>query len=154
MTTTYMSAEPALDASLNRFPVGLRMRVAYPEFDVELTLISQSQLCFQIKEWPFATIEIVSIDVVPLGHDIFVVSWREKNGAMVVNVQDYGRRVIHAYVTMADGIFMRMIGAMTITRAAVGFGLEATESHADGSLPTNPFPTEAAPTVVEVVNTI
>jgi len=111
-------AEPALlDPSLDRFPVGLKMRVSYPDFAVELTLIARRQLCFHIADGPFATIEIVPIDVVPLGQDIFVVSWREKNGATVVNVQDYGRLVVHAYVTMRDGRFIQMAGGMTITRA-------------------------------------
>jgi hypothetical protein len=154
MTTTYIPEEPSSDASMDRFPVGLRMRVSYPEFEVELTLISPRQLCFHIKEGPFATIEIVSIDVVPLGHDIFVVSWREKNGATVVHVQDYGRRVIHAYVTMADGLFMQMAGAMTITRAAVGVDLVATDCPTEGASPTDPLSIEMAPMVVEMVNKI
>jgi len=54
---------PAL--SIERFPIGLEMDVAYPEFQVSLTLLSAAQLKFEIKDGPFARTEIVAIHVVP-----------------------------------------------------------------------------------------
>lgn len=67
--------------SIDRFPVGLEMDVSYPNFQVSLGLLSATQLKFEIKEGPFARIEIVDIQVVPLGNGIFAVSWQEKDGA-------------------------------------------------------------------------
>lgn len=107
---------PAL--SIERFPIGLEMDVAYSEFQVSLTLLSATQLKFEIKDGPFARTEIVAIHVVPLGNGMFAVSWQESSGASVVNVQDYDRRVVHSYATLPDGSFMRMEGPITVTRPA------------------------------------
>jgi len=103
---------------IKHFPVGLEMDVSYPDFRVGLTLLSTSQLKFEIKEGPLRHTEIVDIHVVPLGNSIFVVSWQEKDGATVTNVQDYDRGLIHSHATLSDGRFLRMTGTITVTRAA------------------------------------
>jgi predicted SnoaL-like aldol condensation-catalyzing enzyme len=100
------------------FPVGLEMDVAYPAFQVSLTLLSTSQLRFEIKEGPFARIETVDIQVVPIGNSIFAVSWQEASGATVTNVQDYDRSLVFSFATLPDGQFLRMRGTMFITRPA------------------------------------
>lgn len=99
-------------------PVGLEMDVSYPNFHVHLTLLSASLLQFEIKEGPFARTEIVVIEVVPLGNGVFVMSWREKGGATVTNVQDYDRGLVFSFATLPDGQFLRMTGKMVVTRAA------------------------------------
>ena len=99
-------------------PVGLQMDVSYPEFQVSLTLLSETQLTFEIKEGPFARVETVGIHVVPLGNSLFAVSWQEKDGATVTNVQDYDHGVVHSHATLPDGSFLRMTGTIAITRAA------------------------------------
>lgn len=104
--------------SIERFPVGQEMEVTYPNFKVRLTLPSVTQLRFEIKEGPFARIETVDIQVVPLGNSIFAVSWQEKDGATVTNVQDYDRGVVHSFATLPDGLFLRMTGTFAITRPA------------------------------------
>lgn len=102
----------------NRFPVGLEMDVSYPNFQVSLTLLSTSRLKFEISEGPFARIETVESQVIPLGNGIFAVSWQEQDGATVVNVQDYDRGVIHSFATLPDGQFLRMTGTLSIKRPA------------------------------------
>jgi predicted SnoaL-like aldol condensation-catalyzing enzyme len=104
--------------SIDRFPVGLEMDVSYPHFQVSLTLLSHAQLRFEIKEGRFARSEIVDIQVIPLGNSIFAVSWQEKDGATVTNVQDYDRGVIYSYATLPGGQFLRMAGTFTVTRSA------------------------------------
>lgn len=103
------------------FPVGLEMDVAYPAFQVSLTLLSTAQLTFEIKEGPFARTETVDIEVQPLGNGIFAVSWQEKDGATVTNVQDYDRGVVHSFATLPDGQFLRMTGTFAVTRPADRF---------------------------------
>ena len=100
------------------FPVGLEMDVAYPAFQVSLTLLSKEQLSFEIKDGPFARTETVDIQVVPLGNGIFAVSWQEQSGATVTNVQDYDRGLVFSFATLPDGQFLRMTGQMAITRPA------------------------------------
>jgi predicted SnoaL-like aldol condensation-catalyzing enzyme len=107
-----------MEMSLNRFPVGLEMDVSYTSFQVSLTLLSVTQLRFEIKDGPFARTEVVDIQVVPLGNGMFAVSWQEKDGATVTNVQDYDRALIHSFATLPGGQFLRMSGTFTITRPA------------------------------------
>lgn len=104
--------------SMEHFPIGQAMDVTYPNFKVSLTLLSLTQLTFEIKEGPFARSETVRIQIIPLGNSIFAVSWQEKDGATVTNLQDYDRGVIHSWATLPDGQFLRMTGTFAITRPA------------------------------------
>jgi predicted SnoaL-like aldol condensation-catalyzing enzyme len=104
--------------SMSRFPVGLEMDVSYPNFEVSLTLLSVTQLRFEIKEGPFARTETVDIQVIPIGNSIFAVSWQEGDGATVTNVQDHDRGLVHSFATLPDGRFLRLAGTFTITRPA------------------------------------
>jgi predicted SnoaL-like aldol condensation-catalyzing enzyme len=103
---------------MNRFPVGTEMDVTYPAFKVSLTLLSETQLKFEIKEGKFARTEVVDIQVVPLGNSLFAVSWQELSGATVTNVQDHDRGHVHSWATLPDGQFMRMTGTMVVTHRA------------------------------------
>ena len=96
----------------------MEIDVSYPNFQVSLTLLSVTQLRFEIKEGPFARTDIVDIQVVPLGNSIFAVSWQEKDGATVTNVQDYDRGLIYSYATLPGGQFLRMTGTFAVTRPA------------------------------------
>jgi predicted SnoaL-like aldol condensation-catalyzing enzyme len=104
--------------SMDRFPIGLKLDVSYPNFEVSLTLLSVTQLSFEIKDGPFARIETVDIHVVPLGNSLFAVSWQEKDGATVTNVQDHDRGLVHSSATLANGQFLRMTGTFLVTRPA------------------------------------
>jgi predicted SnoaL-like aldol condensation-catalyzing enzyme len=104
--------------SMESFSLGHEMDVTYPNFKVSLTLLSGTQLTFEIKEGPFARTETVDIQVVPLGNGIFAVSWQEMDDATVMNVQDYDRGLIHSWATLPDGQFLRMTGTFAITRLA------------------------------------
>ena len=109
--------------SIARFPVGLEMEVSYPSFQVSLTLLSDTLLRFEIKQGPFARTEVVDIQVIPLGNSLFAVSWQEKDGATVTNVQDYDRGLVHSFATLPSGQFLRMTGTVDITRPA-DFGFD------------------------------
>lgn len=104
--------------SIEHFPVGQTMTVSYPEFHAKLTLHSTTQMSFVIPEGPFAHSETVAIEVVPLGNAIFAVSWVEESGAKVVNIQDYDRNIVHSFVSLPDGQFLRLIGPIEVTKPA------------------------------------
>ncbi|UVO49932.1 nuclear transport factor 2 family protein [Sphingomonas sp. SUN019] len=104
--------------TMEHFPIGQEMDVAYPNFEVSLTLLSATQLRFEIKEGPLARTETVDIQVVPLGNSIFAVSWQEKDGATVTNVQNYDRGLVHSFATLPSGEFIRMTGPISVTRPA------------------------------------
>lgn len=102
----------------DRYPVGQEMDVSYPAFAVSLTLMSTRQLKFEIKTGPFARTESVDIEVTSLGNSVFAVSWQEKDGATVTNIQDFDRGVVHSFATLPDMRFLRMTGSITVTRPA------------------------------------
>ncbi|EOH6077319.1 hypothetical protein ACMAVI_006269 [Burkholderia cenocepacia] len=104
--------------SLDHFPVGQQMQVVYPVFTVYLTLHSTERMTFEIKEGPYASVETVDIEVSPLSHGSFAVSWKELNGAAVVNIQNHDLGLFHSFVALPDGNFWRMKGQMTITHPA------------------------------------
>ena len=104
--------------TMSRFPIGQEMNVSYPNFQVRMTLLSMTQLSFEIKEGPFARVETVDIQVAPLGNSLFAVSWQERDGATVTNVQDHDRGLIHSFATLPGGRFMRMTGNFAVTRPA------------------------------------
>lgn len=104
--------------AIDLYPTGLEMDVSYPGFMVSLNLVSAEQLKFEIAEGPFARIETVDTEVISLGNGIFAVSWREKDGATVTNVQDYDRGVVHSFATLPNGQFLRMTGSIVIKRPA------------------------------------
>lgn len=99
---------------MNHFPIGTEVEVSYPRFKVILTFLPDNRLRFEIEEGPFARVETVDIQVVPLGNSLFAVSWREESGATVTNVQDYDRGVVHAFATLSDGQFLRMAGRLAV----------------------------------------
>ncbi|MCD9030682.1 nuclear transport factor 2 family protein [Luteimonas sp. Y-2-2-4F] len=103
---------------MGEFPVGLEMDVSYPEFRVSLTLLSETRLRFEIREGPFARTETVEIQAVSLGNGLFAVSWQERDGATVTNVQDYDRGVVYSCVTPPGGRLLRMVGTIAVTRPA------------------------------------
>lgn len=104
--------------SIDHFPVGQEMDVLYPAFKVSLSLHSISRMSFTIDQGPFAHSESVEIEVIPLGNCIFAVSWQEESGATVTNVQDYDRGIVHSFVTLPNGQFIRMSGPIEVTKPA------------------------------------
>lgn len=100
------------------FPTGLEMDVTYPAFNVSLRVLSPARLEFEISEGPFARAETVDVEIMPLGNGIFAVSWQEKDGATVTNIQDHDRGVVHSFATLPDGQFLRMAGTFVVTRPA------------------------------------
>ncbi len=102
--------------SIENYPVGQTMDVTYPNFTVSLTLRSDTQLTFEIKDGPFARTETVDIQIVPVAAGIFAVSWQEKDGATVTNVQDFDQGVVHSFATLPDGQFIRMSGPIAVTK--------------------------------------
>lgn len=102
--------------SIDQFPVGQEMDVTYPEFRVSLRLHSPTKMSFEIKEGPFAHKETVDIEVSSLGNGAFAVSWAEESGATVTNIQDFDRGIVHSFVTLPGGGFLRMRGPIEVTR--------------------------------------
>lgn len=100
--------------SITNYPVGLELVVAFEPFSATLSLLSDHQLKFEIKEGPFRHSEVVDTHVVSLGNSVFAVSWKEATGATVTHVQDFDRGVIYSHATLTDGQFLRLTGSITV----------------------------------------
>lgn len=100
------------------YPVGLVMDVAFTTFNVTLHIEAHDRLRFVIPEGPYARDEYVAIEVVDLTNNRFAVSWQEKDGSTVVNIQDFDAGVVHSYATLPNGTFLRNKGTMTFRKNA------------------------------------
>jgi hypothetical protein len=47
--------------------------------------------------------EVVKVDVTNVRQNLFIMSWTEKNGNFIVQVQDHENQVVHNYARLADG---------------------------------------------------
>jgi hypothetical protein len=83
--TTNQPFKRTVNMSMNGIPIGLEKDVSYPTFQVKLTLLSTEQLKSEIKEGRFARVEIVDIQVVPIGNSIFAVSTIARDRAAFTN---------------------------------------------------------------------
>jgi predicted SnoaL-like aldol condensation-catalyzing enzyme len=111
--------------SIDRYPAGSEIEVAFDAFQARLTLISDRSLKFEISDGPFAHSEVVDISVISLGNGLFAVSWQEETGATVTHIQNFDRGFIHSHATLPDGRFLRMSGPITILRPAI----QASDHH-------------------------
>ena len=102
----------------SHYPVGLVADVTYPMFKVTLHVEAKDRIRFVIPEGPFKQEEVVSIETENLGNNLFLVSWKEKSGATVVNLQDFDNNFIHSFATLPDGTFLRNKGTLDIKENA------------------------------------
>ena len=99
---------------LPQYPVGLVFDVSYAAFDVTLSIESIDRLSFSINQEPYTRQESVAIEVIPLGNNLFIVSWVEKDGATVVNLQDFDAMRVLSFATLPNGTFLRNQGAIRV----------------------------------------
>jgi predicted SnoaL-like aldol condensation-catalyzing enzyme len=100
------------------YPVGLVVDVAYPMFQVTLHLEAIDRIRFVIAEGPYGRDESVATQVIDLGNNFFAVSWQEKDGSTVVNLQDFDAGTIRSYATLPDNTYLRNEGTMTFRENA------------------------------------
>lgn len=72
-------------------------------FVPRLSFLSGSEARLQAQIGPTTVDEVLAVDVVPLGHEVYMVSWTESSGNFIVQVQDHGNGVVHNRARLADG---------------------------------------------------
>jgi predicted SnoaL-like aldol condensation-catalyzing enzyme len=102
----------------SQYPIGLVLEVTYPMFSVILHLEAKDRIRFVIPTGPFAREETVAIECESLGNNQFLVSWKEKEGATVVNLQDFDAGIVHSFATLPDGTLLRNKGSIKIRENA------------------------------------
>lgn len=90
--------------------IGRRYLVRFPTMTFILNFLSETSLEFIVEEspdLPAGSAHTVDITVEPLRDGIYLVSWQEASGNTVVHVEDFTNHEVHAFLTMADGTFVR-----------------------------------------------
>ena len=119
-TVRATASSPSSAATATVYPVGSVFDVAFDEFQVRLTVLSESRLRFDIAEGPFAKSEEVDIVATAIRPGVFLVSWVERSGATVVHVEDFAAGLLHSHATLPDGTFLRMQGPISVAGLTSG----------------------------------
>ena len=56
--------------------------------------------------------DTVPLHVEPIGPGLFITSWLDRDGTVVVHVEDFERLIFHSHVVHPGGPFMRFTGSM------------------------------------------
>ena len=83
----------------HNFPVGLKMDVTYPAFQVSLTLLSTALLTFEIKDASGIVVDTIEVDATGKGETAFAWDGVKANGERA----DAGAYTIKATHTASDG---------------------------------------------------
>lgn len=82
----------------------------------ELHFDSETSLTFTITEKggePFNETETVSIKVIELRAQLYLITWQEASGTTVTQVHDHDNKTVYSNWTSRDGSFSNMKGLLT-----------------------------------------
>lgn len=97
------------------------MTITGKKFEVDfgakavLHIQSETTLSFQIREIdgkPTAESETVEIKITPLRPKLFMLTWKEKNGNTVTQIQDHQKQLVYMNWTWPDGNFVHAQGTI------------------------------------------
>jgi hypothetical protein len=83
--------------------VGQTFDCAFAGFAPRLTFRTADEMRVQAMIGDTRIDETVRVDVTAVRPNLFIMSWTEKNGNFVVQLQDHESRVVHNYARLADG---------------------------------------------------
>ncbi|MGE0500445.1 MAG: hypothetical protein AB7I79_02185 [Rhizobiaceae bacterium] len=87
--------------------VGKPFDCVFGAFVPRLTYRSDNELRVQATIGEMEIDEVVDIGVTRLSPDVVLVSWTERNGNFVVQLQDHANAVVHNVARLADGQLFR-----------------------------------------------
>lgn len=105
-------------ASAADFPgTGHKFIADFKKFRFEQTYTSPTSLTYTAlnPDGSRGASDTVSVQTQELTNSVYMVSWQESNKATVVQIQDYGRKIIYTNLTMPDGTFVRIEGTFVPT---------------------------------------
>jgi hypothetical protein len=95
-------------------PIGFAFDAGYDEFQPRVTILSNTQLRFEILGGMMVgMVEVVDYTAVTIRPGLFVISWQEKSQTTVIQVADFAAGISRAYVTFPDSAFMRFTGPIS-----------------------------------------
>jgi hypothetical protein len=109
------TAEPAQAAAYSAFPgFGRRYLASFPASRFELAFSSCGSLTWTrlLDDGRRGPSETVKICVDSVGDGLYFVSWRESNGTIVAQVEDFAQRSVVAHIRRSDGTLLRANGTL------------------------------------------
>jgi len=83
--------------------VGKTFDCAFGPFVPRLTVLSPTELRVQATIGETSIDEVVQSNLTGVRQGVVIMSWTEKNGNFVVQVQDHENQLVHNYARLADG---------------------------------------------------
>jgi len=95
--------------------IGKDYQVKFGNTSAILTFLNERTLQFLITEIdgkPMSDSETVDVKLTELRPQLYMVTWKEKNGNTVSQVQDYQRGIVYSNWTTPDGEFKSLKGTL------------------------------------------
>jgi len=98
--------------------VGKTFDCAFGAFVPRLTVLSPTELRVQATIGATEIDEVVKSDLTGVRPGLFIMSWTERSGNFIVQIQDHEASVVHNYARLADGQLFCAQGAIQQVPAA------------------------------------
>jgi hypothetical protein len=92
--------------------IGKTFDCAFGAFVPRLTVLSSTKLRVRATIGATEIDEMVQSDLTAIRPGVFLMSWTERSGNFVVQVQDHENKVVHNYARLADGQLFCARGAI------------------------------------------
>ena len=83
--------------------VGKTFDCSFGQFVPRLTVLSPTELRVQATIGATEIDEVVQSNLTGVRPGLFIMSWTERGGNFVVQVQDHENQIVHNYARLADG---------------------------------------------------
>ncbi|MBL8581233.1 MAG: hypothetical protein JNL61_03255 [Rhizobiaceae bacterium] len=83
--------------------VGETFDCVFAEFAPRLTILSPTELHVRATIGTIEVDEVVISSLAGIRPGVFVMSWQERSGTFVVQVQDHQNKLVHNYARLPDG---------------------------------------------------
>ena len=93
-------------------PLGRRIECAFGPFRPHLHFVSATTLELEIPAPGGTDRQSVEVEPVTVRDGLLLLSWKERDGTVVVHVQDYEVMRVHSHARLTDGTLLRSLGTM------------------------------------------
>jgi hypothetical protein len=93
-------------------PIGRRIECIFGPFRPRLHFLSAETLELEIPSAGGADLQTVAVEPVTVREGLLLLSWKERDGTVVVHVQDYDVMTVHSHARLPDGTLLRSVGTM------------------------------------------
>jgi hypothetical protein len=105
--------------TLSPFAPGDIVEIAFDDFTGRMAFHDDNRVKLEVLGGPFdGFTDEPEYELSSIGDRVFLLSWKERIGSVVVHAIDRAEHVSHAFVASADGQFLRMIGKVNVLAEA------------------------------------